>query len=176
MYIILPTEIFLLSCQLPNGSHITEGTFTTLKDDMVTPAIDVVFLLESKACNVELTQQNLLSALVTSLTAELKHMSIDHHRFAVVTFGGSNEFEKPRSVTSNGQVFTTAENVQSYFSHVKNGNGTSDVFTAITTASKLIFKPGAVKMFVLLLCSKCEFNVLKVRSHLIDGCLFNNSL
>lgn len=143
---------------------------------MVTPAIDVVFLLESKACNVELTQQNLLSALVTSLTAELKHMSIDHHRFAVVTFGGSNEFEKPRSVTSNGQVFTTAENVQSYFSHVKNGNGTSDVFTAITTASKLIFKPGAVKMFVLLLCSKCEFNVLKVRSHLIDGCLFNISL
>ena len=126
------------------------------------PAVDVVFLMESKSCNVELTQQKLLSSLVSSLTTELKHLSIDHHRFAVVTFGGSNEFERPRSITSNGQVFTTEQNIQTYFNHIKDGNGTSDVFTAITVASKLIFKPGAVKIFVLVLCSKCEFNLLKV--------------
>lgn len=129
---------------------------------MVIPAVDVVFLMDAKACNVESDKRKLISALITSLTAEFKLSSINHVRFAVVTFGGSNEFEKPRSVTSNGHVFTSAQNVQTYFNHLKEGNGTSDVFTTIAIASKLIFKPGAVKIFVLSLCSKCEFNLLKV--------------
>lgn len=139
-----------------------------LKDDMLIPAVDVVFLMESKSCNVESTQQKLVSAVVSSMATELAHLSVDHLRFAVFTFGGSNEFGQPRSVTSNGHVFTSAENVQPYFNHLKAGNGTSDVFTAITIASKLIFKPGAVKIFVLFLCSKCEFNLLKVSS-----CIFS---
>lgn len=151
------------SCKLPNGSHVTEGTFTEFKDDMVIPAVDVVFLMESKACNVESSKKKLLSALVTSMGAEFKLSSIEHIRYAVVSFGGSNEFEEPRIITSNGHVFTSAQNIQTYFNHLRDGNGTSDVFTTITIASKLIFKPGAVKIFVLSLCSKCEFNLLKVR-------------
>lgn len=149
---------------MPNGSHITEGTFTEIKDDLVIPAVDVVFLIESRTCNVEETQKKLLTSLVSSITTEFKAASIDHHRFAVVTFGGSNEFAQPRSITSNGHVFTSAKNIKSYFNHVRDGNGTSDVFTAITIASKLVFKPGAVKIFILSLCSKCEFNILKVRN------------
>lgn len=160
---------FHFRCKLPNGSHITEGTFTELKDDLVIPAVDIVFLMESRACNVEETQRKLLTSLVSSITSEFKSASIEHHRFAVVTFGGSNEFAQPRSITSNGHVFTSAKNVQSYFNHLKDGNGTSDVFTAITIASKLVFKPGAVKIFVLSLCSKCEFNLLKVRGETFQG-------
>lgn len=130
---------------------------------MVIPAVDIVFLMESRSCNVESSQKKLLATLVSSMVNEFKISSIDHQRFAVVTFGGSNEFEQPKSITSNGHVFTSAQNVQTYFNHLRNGNGTSDVFTAITIASKLIFKPGAVKIFILSLCSKCEFNLLKVR-------------
>lgn len=150
------------SCKLPNGSLISEGTFTELKDDMLVPSVDVVFLMESRACNVRTEKKKLLATLVQSLATEFKHVSIDHHRFAVVTFGGSDEFEQARSITSNGHVFTTAQNVQFYFNHLRDGNGTSDVFTTITIASKLIFKPGSIKIFVLSLCSKCEFNLLKV--------------
>lgn len=130
---------------------------------MVVPAVDVVFLMESKACNVDASKKKLLNALVTSMAAEFKAASIEHHRYAVVSFGGSNEFEQPRSITSNGHVFTSAQNIQTYFNHLRDGNGTSDVFTTITIASKLIFKPGAVKIFVLSVCSKCEFNLLKVK-------------
>lgn len=130
---------------------------------MVIPAVDVVFLIESRSCNIDASKKKMLSTLVTSLTTEFKYLSIDHHRFAVVTFGGSNEFEQPRSITSNGHVFTSAQSIPKYFNHLRDGNGTSDVFTAIAVASKLIFKPGAVKIFVLSLCSKCDFNLLKVR-------------
>lgn len=148
---------------MPNGSHITEGTFTELKDESVIPSVDIVFLVESKPCNVEQTKQKLLSALVSSISSELKLLSIDHLRFAVITFGGSKEFDQPRSITSHGHVFTSAQNIQTYFEHLKAGNGTSDVFTVITVASKLIFQPAAVKIFILSLCSKCDFNSLKVR-------------
>lgn len=133
---------------------------------MVIPAVDVVFLMESRSCNIETAHKKLLALLVSSIVNEFKIASIDHQRFAVVTFGGSGEFEQPRSITSNGHVFTSAHNVQSYFNHLKDGNGTSDVFTAITIASKLIFKPGSVKIFVLSLCSKCEVNLLKVKINL----------
>lgn len=130
---------------------------------MVVPAVDVVFLMETRACNVEASKKNLLKTLSSSISSELKLQSIDRVRFAVIAFGGSNEFKEPRSVTSNGKVFTTARNVETYFNHLRDGNGTSDVFTAITMASKLIFEPGAVKIFVLSLCTKCEVNLLNVR-------------
>lgn len=130
---------------------------------MVVPAVDVVFLIESRPCNMERSKKALMLSLVSSLASEFKHVSIDHQRFAVVTFGGSDEFSQPRSITSNGNVFTSAQNIPAYFNHLREGEGTSDVFTAITSASKLIFKPGAVKIFVLSLCSKCEFNMMKVR-------------
>lgn len=148
---------------MPNGSHITEGTFTELKDDQVVPSVDVVFLVESRACNAEASKKSLLSALATSIAAEFKQVSIDQHRFAVVTFGGTKELAQPRSITANGHVFTSARNVESYFNHLQDGDGTSDVFTAITIASKLIFTPGSIKVFVISLCSKCEFNLQKVR-------------
>lgn len=135
-----------------------------LKEDQIIPAVDVVFLVESRSCNVEQPKKTLLSSLASTIASEFKRASIDQHRFAVVTFGGSKELAQPRSITSNGHVFTSAENVESYFDHLKDGEGTSDVFTAITIASKLIFRPGAIKIFVLSLCSKCEFNSLKVRS------------
>jgi hypothetical protein len=141
---------------------------------MVIPAVDVVFLLEAKSCNVEASNKKLLSAVVSTMGAEFKHASIDNHRFALVTFGGNNEFEQPKAITSNGQVFTNAQNIETYFNHLKNGNGTSDVFTAITIASKLIFKPGAVKVFVLSLCSKCEFNLLKVSIRIAPHKVNNN--
>lgn len=129
---------------------------------MVVPAVDVVFITELESCNTETSKKQLLNTLVSAMVNEFKLSSIEHHRFAVVTYGGSEEFEKPRSITSNGNVFTSAQNINNYFNHIRNGTGTGDVFTAITIASKLIFKPGAVKVFVLSLCTKCDFNLLKV--------------
>lgn len=136
-----------------------------LKDEaMIVPSIDVVFLMEASECNVNQAKKQTLSTLVSALSNELKQMSInsENQRYAIVTFGGANEFSQPKTVTSNGEAFTLAQNIQSYFDHVKSGNGSTDVSTAITAATQLIFKPGAIKIFILSICSKCEFNLLKV--------------
>lgn len=119
--------------------------------------------MESKSCNAEASRKLMLNTFVSSLTKELKAHSINEVRFAVMTFGGSGEYEKPKSITSDGRVFTDARNIQAYFDHVEADKGTkSDVFSVVTKASELIFKPGAVKVFVLSLCSECQLNLLKV--------------
>lgn len=151
------------SCNLPNGSYVTEGIFNEFKDDDLQPAVDVVFLMESGSCNDESSRKRMLSTFVTSLTKELKTHAIDEVRFAVVAFGGSGDYERPKSITSNGRVFTDANNIQNYFDHIMNAGGSSlDVFSAVTRASELIFKPGAVKIFILSVCSECQLNLLKV--------------
>lgn len=143
---------------------MTEGVFSKFNEGDLQPVVDVVFLMESKDCNVASTRKKMLSNFVTSLTKELKVLSIEEVRFAVVAFGGVNEFEKAKTITSNGKVFTDAKNIQSYFDHIKSSDGkNSDVFSAVTRASELIFKPGAVKIFVLSLCSECQLNLLKVK-------------
>lgn len=152
--------LFWCRCSLPNGSFITEGEFITLKEEHLTPAVDLVFVVESRSCNLGVVKKKLFSALVAETVKEFKDLSVMEHRYSVVTFGGE---EKPRSITLDGHVFTDEKNIQLYFNHLKDANGSSvDVFTALTIASKLVFKPGASKIFVLSLCSRCEFNSLKV--------------
>ena len=158
------TITFPFSCDLPNGSYVTEGVFKEFKDDELKPAVDVVFLMESHQCNMEKSRKTMLNTFVSSLTRELKGLSIVDVRFAVMTFGGTRESEKPKIITSNGKVFVDSQNIQSHFNHVKATQGSkTDVFTAVTRASELIFKPGAVKIFIISLCSECQLNLLKVR-------------
>lgn len=156
---------------------MTEGVFSKFNDGELKPVVDVVFLIESKDCNVAPTRKKMLSNFVTSLTKELKVQSIEEVRFAVVAFGGVGEFEKPKTITSNGKVFTDVKNIQSYFDHIKSVNGkNSDVFSAVTKASELIFKPGAVKIFVLSLCSECQLNLLKFDFKSVSQLLNENDI
>lgn len=125
--------------------------------------------MEAHSCNTNSLKKNLLSTFVTSLKTEMKLNSIDEVRFAVVSFGGTKEFGKAKTITSNGKVFTDVENIQSYINHIESGGNetiNADVSTAITKASELIFKPGAVKIFILSLCSECELHTFKVRYHI----------
>ena len=152
------------SCNLPNNTHVTEGTFVKLKDESFKPTADIVFLAEAKDCNTDTFKKSILRTLVSSIATEFKHNSINDVQFSLMSFGGSNEFMHPEIVTSNGKIFTTAQDIYSYFDHIKASNQSSmDVLTAITKASKLIFRPGALKIFVLSLCGNCEIDSLKVK-------------
>ena len=125
------------------------------------PSVDVVFIMEAGACNNNAAKKTFFNSLVSSMVTEFKYLSLES-RFAVLLFGGTQEFEKPRSFTTDGHVFTDDKKINVYFEHLRDGNSTGDVFTALTIASKLVFKPGAAKLFILSLCTKCEFNSLKV--------------
>jgi hypothetical protein len=121
---------------------------------------DIVFITE--LCHINVAKKKLFSTLISSLVTEFKLLSVTNPRFAVVPFGGSKEFKKPRSITINGHVFTEEDKIRLCFEHLKEENSTGDVLSALAVASKLVFKPGAVKIFVLSLCSKCNYNSLKV--------------
>lgn len=86
-------------------------------------------------------------------------------RYALVAFGGEHPFDKPRTVTLNGEVFASYNKFEPYFRHLRNINPgqNNDVFSAIITASKLIFRPGASKIFILVPCTNCSSLDTRVR-------------
>lgn len=74
-----------------------------------------------------------------------------------MTFGGQAPFDKPRSIYYENSVFTKDyNNLAKYFAHIDTTNGTNnDILQAISTASRLNFRPGVSKTFILLSCSDC---------------------
>lgn len=75
-----------------------------------------------------------------------------------MAFGGVEPYDKPRSIIYERNVFTSKpDQLAEYFAHINTGNGTSkDILLAISTASRLNFRPGVSKTFILLSCSSCS--------------------
>lgn len=152
-----------ISCQLLNGTHVEEGRFVPLRDEQVPPAADVVFIVEAKPCNDRFVQTKSINLLVESINRELQDLKIRDTRYGVVAFGGAAPFDRAHSVVVGNSVFETHDRLQSFFEHIVMGNGTNeDIFDAITLASKLVFRPGASKTFILLPCSRCATSKMKL--------------
>ncbi|XP_046812149.1 apolipophorins [Lucilia cuprina] len=144
-------------CQLTNGSYVPEGTFVELTAADVPRSSDVVFIVEAKPCNTNLTENKNIMSIVSTLEEQLLAHKISNNRYAVVTFGGVAPFDKPRSIYYENSVFThDFNNLAKYFAHIDTTNGTNnDILQAISTASRLNFRPGVSKTFILLTCSDC---------------------
>lgn len=84
-------------------------------------------------------------------------------RYAVVTYGGVPPFDKPRSIVYNKLIFNNAVDIEHHFKHIKTGAGSmNDTFEALSVASKLIFRPGASKTFILMPCGPCNASNMRV--------------
>ncbi|XP_017854431.2 uncharacterized protein LOC108607859 [Drosophila busckii] len=144
-------------CQLTNGSYVPEGTFMELSDADIPHSSDVVFIVEAKPCNDKLEQDKSIMTIVESLEEQLQAAKLTHNRYAVVAFGGLSPYDKPRSIIYDRNVFTSQPaQLSNYFAHIKTGNGSSnDILSAISMASRLNFRPGVSKTFILLSCSRC---------------------
>lgn len=144
-------------CSSIDGTYVPEGSFVNFTTDNMRHSTDVVFIVEAKDCNKNLNKAKSLMTLVTILNKELESANITNNRYAVVAFGGQPPFDVARSVVVNNNVFTDVTRLQSYFDHIHISNGTNhDLFEAISFASKLHFRPGASKTFILLPCSTCS--------------------
>lgn len=145
------------SCRMVNGTQIAEGQFRRLEGKNVPMSTDVVFIVEGKSCNRDIKQNRSMEQLVSQLSKELKDQGLEDTRWSLVVFGADGVFEQPRSVVFDGQIFTknTARFVD-YFDHVPVGDGSRDVFAAIVFATKLVFRAGVSKTFILMPCSHCE--------------------
>ena len=149
--------MFTYSCPTIDGGFVPEGNFINITNTNMKNTTDVVFLVEAKDCNKDIVKSKSITTLVTTIEKELMNANITGNRYSVVAFGGIRPFDKPRSVVVNNQVFTSALRVLPFFNHITTGNGTNnDIFDAIVMASKMLFRPGASKTFVVLPCSTCS--------------------
>ncbi|KAH8412988.1 hypothetical protein KR009_007324, partial [Drosophila setifemur] len=145
-------------CQLANASYVPEGTFMELTGDTVPYSSDVVFIVEAKDCNANLTTSKNIMTVVDSIEEQLQAKKLTNNRYAVMAFGGEAPYDKPRSIIYEHNVFTSKPaQLAEYFGHISTGNGSnSDILMALSTAAKLNFRPGVSKTFVLLSCSRCS--------------------
>lgn len=145
------------SCSMIDGSQVAEGQFIKLEGDRVPCSTDVVFIVEGKECNHGVKENRSIEQLVTQLNKELNDQDLTDNRWSLVTFGANGVFDHPRSVVFDGQIFTkNVARFVDYFDHVPIGDGSGDIFAAIAFASKLVFRTGVSKTFILMPCSHCE--------------------
>lgn len=158
----LRTPFMCVKCPVANGSGIAlkEGDFTELKDDDIPSSTDVIFIIESDACNSNLLEKRNFQSLITLLEEEFMLLGINNNRYAVVAFGGGGIFSTPHTVTIDNNEFTNAKTIIKYFEYVSltigKEPGNSDIFSAISFASKQRFRPGVSKTFILVPCSDCD--------------------
>ncbi|XP_076235875.1 apolipoprotein lipid transfer particle [Calliopsis andreniformis] len=145
------------TCTMVNGTQVAEGQFRRLENGNVPMSTDVVFIVEGKECNRDIKQNRSMEQLILQLNKEFRDQGLADSRWSLVVFGADGVFDRPRSVVFDGQIFT--KNVArfiDYFDHVPVGNGRRDIFEAIIFATKLSFRAGVSKTFILMPCSHCE--------------------
>lgn len=145
-----------VKCSLTNGSELVEGDFIRLKDDSVPKSSDIVFIVEAKHCNRDLTGNKSIPIMVSVLSKELQAVGLTDNRYAVVAFGGTGVCDEPCNIVLNNEIFTDDKTVPQIISHLSTGNGNSDIFSALKFASKLQFRPGVSKTFILIPCTDCN--------------------
>ncbi|XP_012280436.1 uncharacterized protein LOC105699757 [Orussus abietinus] len=145
------------TCTMINGSRVPEGEFRKLEGPSVPKSTDVVFIVEAKECNRAINENRSMEYLVTQMSKEFNEQELTENRWSLVTFGGDGVYNEPRSTILDNQIFTkNVGHFVKYFEDIPVGNGNQDIFAAIGFASKLVFRAGVSKTFVLIPCSHCE--------------------
>lgn len=177
-YINTPLRIpdACVKCSMLNGSIVAEGEFVSLDAASVPQSADIVFIIEAKDCNKDVRQRKKLDEIVQQLNRELNVHGVRDNRYSVVLFGGDGVYNKPRSVVINSNVFTEHHFISSYFDHIPIGNGSLDIYAAISYSAKLIFRPGVSKTFVLLPCTSCQESNMKLDYAILHQLLLENDI
>lgn len=68
------------SCNLINGSYVAEGTFVELNGKDVPRTTDVVFIVEAKPCNKNLTFNKQIMSVVSALEKEFNNLGLKMNR------------------------------------------------------------------------------------------------
>ncbi|XP_034189232.2 apolipoprotein lipid transfer particle [Osmia lignaria lignaria] len=145
------------NCNMLDGSQVAEGQFRRLEGERVPRSTDVVFIVEGKDCNRGVKGNRSIEHLVAQLNKEFRDQGLTDNRWSLVVFGADGVLDHPRSVVIDGQIFTkNTARFLDYFDRVPIGDGSRDIFAAIAFASKLVFRAGVSKTFILMPCSHCE--------------------
>eukprot|EP00914_Ancora_sagittata_P028296 GHVO01055748.1.p1 GENE.GHVO01055748.1~~GHVO01055748.1.p1 ORF type:complete len:433 (+),score=60.24 GHVO01055748.1:133-1299(+) len=137
------------------GAEFTEGQNFTLQGETVPQSADVVFILEHAECNQEVL--NKLKDVVDDMEVAYKRMGITNNRYSIVGYGASGSLNAAHVRTMDGQIFNTHDKFLLGLDEFTQTKGESaDALSAIFYASKLPFRAGVSKTFVIVPCSTCQ--------------------
>lgn len=73
-------QYIIFSCELINGSYVPEGEFVKIDGDSVPKTSEVVFIVEAKQCNQNITSVKSIATLVTLINTELENAGLKNNR------------------------------------------------------------------------------------------------
>lgn len=137
-----------------------EGEALQFRHTDTITAADVVLMVEEKECNRERVRY--LGKLAQSIEDNYKQKGIRDVRFSVVAFGGNDIHAAPHVHTLDGQISGPQRSLESAIESLQFGDGPVNILEALRYAASLNFRPGTTKSFVLLKCSTCKSEEVKV--------------
>lgn len=148
---------------------MAEGNIFELSGADVPQTTDVVFIVEAKLCNENLSVKKNMVSIVAAMEKAFNELGLMNVRYAVVTFGGDPPFENAHSIVFNNEIFANSHNIRYHFDHIRTGNGVNktDISRAIKVASELVFRPGASKTFILMPCTNCNVTGMHVSEEML---------
>ncbi|CAH0598289.1 unnamed protein product [Chrysodeixis includens] len=150
-------------CTTPQGDIIEEGTFHILQ--YIPNSTDVVFIVEAQYCNKNLRKNKNMDLFVEAFDTKMQENGLSDNRYAIVGFGGRGVYRRPRALYVNNDVFTNSIEISQHLDNfiidkadLVRGNRSSrtDMFAALSFATRLPFRAAVPKTFILMPCSKCD--------------------
>merc|ERR1712141_730816 len=142
-------------CDINNQETMANGESTRIQGNAPQSA-DVVFIVQQSSCLGDLELQNLPQLVDKSLT----NKGLTDNRYALVSFAGSNQLQRPHIVTAASKIFNDVSHMKTALDHLKNLNDGSgeagDIFEALQFSARLNLRAGVVKTFVLVRCDTSE--------------------
>ncbi|CAB3225976.1 unnamed protein product [Arctia plantaginis] len=170
-------------CTTPQGDIIEEGSFHILQ--YVPNSTDVVFIVEALYCNKNLRKTKNMDMFIEAFDIKLQANGLSDNRYAIVGFGGRGVYRRPRALYVNNRVFTNSIEVSQHFdnfvidkSDLVRSNRTvrTDMFNALSFATRLPFRAAVPKTFVLMPCSRCDSAFMRLDYSTIFHNLMENSV
>ena len=116
---------------------------------------DVVFIMEQKQCNSEVSSK--LSLLAQLVDRSLAAKGLTGNRFGLIGYGGARVHDLPHTHTVGGEIMGSARAMASAADSlvfVKDGENT-DTIAALRMAAEYPFRAGVAKAVVVMACGPC---------------------
>ncbi|XP_069127420.1 uncharacterized protein [Argopecten irradians] len=153
-----------IQCETPSSESYNAGETIKMypgSDDYQVPqSADIVFVVESRRCNSDATQN--LGRLVYKIEEGLTQSGIAGNRYGLISYGQRGA----SSHTIEGTFFNDATKFTKGVETLTHNDESADSHDAILTATNYSFRTGVSKTIVLVQCDECPEVSAAVHDHL----------
>ncbi|CAK1547731.1 unnamed protein product [Leptosia nina] len=172
-----------VQCATPQGDIVEEGSFLELQNPP--KSADIVFIVEAQYCNKNIRKLKNIDLFIETFDSKLQENGLSDNRYAVVVYGGSGIYRKPRALYHQNKLFTNTVDIPRHFDTFTiekndlvrgNKSARADVFGVLKFASALPFRAAAPRALFLMPCTRCDASRSELDYSTIYHHLMENSI